>query len=78
MRRASTSSRIRSPFWTTESGPPTAASGAMWRTIVPKAVPLMRESEMRTIFGALARELDRIRLAVACGIRLPEVSTIRD
>ena len=38
-----------SPSSTAPSGPPTAASGATWRTQVPKLVPLMRASLMRTM-----------------------------
>ena len=49
LRRASTSREMQSPVSTTASGPPAADSGAMWRTMVPKAVPLMRASEMRTM-----------------------------
>ena len=57
-----TSSRMRSPVRTSASGPPTAASGAMCSTMVPKAVPLMRASEMRTMsLHALLRELLRDR-----------------
>ena len=44
-----TSSEMRSPFLTSASGPPAAASGVMCRTMVPKAVPLMRASEIRTM-----------------------------
>ena len=38
-----------SPFSTSASGPPAAASGAMCSTTVPYAVPVMRASEMRTM-----------------------------
>ncbi len=38
-----------SPSRTSPSGPPTADSGVMCSTMVPKAVPLMRASEMRTM-----------------------------
>ncbi len=38
-----------SPSRTRASGPPMAASGATCSTTVPKAVPLMRASEMRTM-----------------------------
>ncbi len=46
---AGASRRIMSPVRTRASGPPSAASGEMCRTIVPNAVPLMRASEMRTM-----------------------------
>ena len=36
-----------SPFSTSASGPPVAASGAVCSTTVPYAVPDMRASEMR-------------------------------
>ena len=49
MLRFATSSLILSPVFTSASGPPTADSGVMCSTIVPKAVPLMRASEMRTM-----------------------------
>ena len=48
-RRPATSSRIVSPSRTSASGPPSAASGVMCRTIAPNAVPLMRASERRTM-----------------------------
>ena len=38
-----------SPFFTSASGPPAAASGAVCSTTVPYAVPDMRASEMRTM-----------------------------
>ena len=38
-----------SPVRTAASGPPSADSGVTCRTTVPKAVPLMRASEMRTM-----------------------------
>ena len=38
-----------SPFRTSASGPPAAASGDTCSTTVPYAVPLMRASEMRTM-----------------------------
>ena len=38
-----------SPFLTSASGPPTADSGDTCSTTVPKAVPLMRASDMRTM-----------------------------
>ena len=47
--RSGTSSRIRSPSWTSASGPPTADSGATCRTTAPYDVPLMRASEIRTM-----------------------------
>ena len=47
MRRSFTDSRMRSPLRTSPSGPPDAESGVTCRTIVPKAVPLMRASETR-------------------------------
>ena len=40
-----------SPVSTNASGPPIADSGATCSTTVPKAVPLMRASEMRTMSG---------------------------
>ena len=46
---------MRSPFRTSASGPPTAASGETCSTMVPKAVPLMRASEMRTMSFTPAR-----------------------
>ncbi len=49
MLRFATSRRIMSPFFTSASGPPTAASGVICSTMVPKAVPLMRASEIRTM-----------------------------
>ncbi len=49
MRRAFTESLIRSPLRTKASGPPEAASGVTCSTMVPKAVPLMRASETRTM-----------------------------
>ena len=49
MRRSLTDSRMRSPLRTRPSGPPAAASGVTCSTMVPKAVPLMRASEMRTM-----------------------------
>ncbi len=49
MRRPGTSSTIVSPVRTSARGPPTAASGVTWSTIVPKAVPDMRASERRTM-----------------------------
>ena len=48
-RRPRTSSRISSPFCTSPSGPPAAASGVTCSTTVPYAVPLMRPSQMRTM-----------------------------
>ena len=36
-----------SPFFTSASGPPAAASGDVCRTTVPYAVPDIRASEMR-------------------------------
>src|SRR3954451_22036007 len=48
-RRLATSSSIGSPSRTRARGPPIALSGDTWRTIVPKAVPLIRPSEMRTM-----------------------------
>ena len=47
MRRCFTDRRMRSPVRTRASGPPSAASGVTCRTMVPKAVPLMRASETR-------------------------------
>ena len=49
------SSRIRSPVRTRASGPPMADSGAICRTTVPKPVPLMRASLMRTMSVTPAR-----------------------
>src|SRR5271166_3313603 len=40
---------MKSPLRTSASGPPIAASGAVWRTTAPYAVPLIRPSEMRTM-----------------------------
>ena len=50
-----TDSRMRSPVSTSASGPPAAASGAMCSTMVPKAVPDMRQSLMRTMSFTPAR-----------------------
>ena len=44
-----TSSVIRSPVRTSASGPPAADSGATCSTVVPKAVPLILASLMRTM-----------------------------
>ena len=49
-RFSSTSSTIGSPVSTSAIGPPTADSGATCTTSVPNEVPLIRESEMRTIW----------------------------
>ena len=46
---------MRSPLRTCANGPPIADSGVTCNTIVPKAVPLMRPSEMRTISLTPAR-----------------------
>ena len=53
--RLATLKRMRSPLLTQASGPPTAASGVTCSTMVPKAVPLMRPSLMRTISLTPAR-----------------------
>ena len=50
-----TSSTIGSPVRTSPMGPPTADSGATWTTRVPNEVPLMRESEMRTMSSTPSR-----------------------
>ena len=62
MRRSFTDSRMRSPLRTRPSGPPEAASGVTCSTMVPKAVPLMRASEIRTMsLTPCVRELLRDR-----------------
>ena len=48
-------------------GPPAAASGVMWRTTVPNAVPLIRASEILhhvadPLAGEEARDRDKARL----------------
>jgi len=46
--RAGTLSSIKSPLRISASGPPAAASGETCKTTVPKAVPLIRPSQIRT------------------------------
>ena len=54
---------ITSPVRTSASGPPTAASGETWRTIVPAAVPDIRPSQIdvqadtATVRATLARRI---------------------
>ena len=55
-RPVAASTTIGSPSRTTRRGPPAADSGETCRTTVPKAVPLIRASEIRTMSVTPARE----------------------